>query len=135
MNNTYDLLLRKDKDGNILPQEEVNIMICNNCIHDDLCEKRSYALDSQLGDCCQFKDKSKVFEAPCQIGECIYSIHRGKILEHLITGFSITNIGTYVLYQDVNGLCYSKFSDNIEMIGDRLFLTKKEVEQKMKEVE
>lgn len=125
-------------------------MTCKNCYHYEKCyfealrkahlTGRDYreivCIDNQIS-CRFFKDKSLIVELPCKIGDKVYYllIKRYVPLTHKIAEAEVLdyNINRY-------GICGVKIrplnSDYIfEMSIDKIFLTKEEAKEKLKEFE
>ena len=119
--------------------------ICENCIHYELCssislKKIGISLIPQ-DECCGYKDRSRFVELPCRVGDKVYfnNVHlryarviaiyidaSGGMFDLDIT----TNIATATGYEHFINKDYT-----FEDIGRRLFLTREEAEQALKERE
>lgn len=120
-------------------------MTCKKCYHCDVCSEKDgttnfYGKEFACNDvekrCQYFKDKSRIVELPCKIGDKVYylSIKRYIPLTHKMAEAEVLdyNINRY-------GICGVKIrplnSDYIfEMSIDKIFLTKEEAEEKLKEL-
>lgn len=119
-------------------------MTCENCVHFEVCAvkgKRSrneYSKGKVINTiysnivektCKHFKDKSKIIDLPCNMGNKIFKFKNingtptGEIVELSVNGFVTVLITSP----------YNAF--DIEEIGKTVFLTKEEAEQKLKEMQ
>lgn len=123
-------------------------MKCENCIHYDACKKISDVHGLAFGNspfCDRFKDKSLFVELPCKIGETVYMPWKWNGQEGIaclkvttmvdIIGLGLdfgTNFETDddAYYEEYNG---GRFK--IEDVGKTVFLTQKEAEDKLKEID
>lgn len=119
---------------------------CKNCIHYSLCNYEEichYDIDNikNAKDCSFFQDRSRFVELPCRVGDKVYfnNVHlryarviaiyidaSGGMFDLDIT----TNIATATGYEHFINKDYT-----FEDIGRRLFLTREEAEQALKERE
>ncbi len=126
-------------------------MNCKDCIHNDVCEdyKRNICTECNWrheefcmddGICRYFKYKSKYIELPCKVGDTVYVIKNNKICAKDIVYYN--KIHSRVAEQNEEYWhCVDKdrISINVitfypENIGQTVFLTKSEAEQKLKEL-
>ena len=124
-------------------------MTCGDCIHFDLCEMM-YSRIPEINGCDYFKDRSRFVELPCKVGDSYFEI------EQYCTerGFYNEPRQTDTIdceYCDVDGVCdrqyritEKRFISLIQIFGykekvvdkyNRIFLTKEEAEQALKERE
>ena len=127
-------------------------MTCKDCIHYDLCRSCSriqlgwhgnsvHYVENMEEICKDFKDRSRFVELPCKVGDKVYfnNVHlryarviaiyidaSGGMFDLDIT----TNIATATGYEHFINKDYT-----FEDIGRRLFLTREEAEQALKERE
>ncbi len=128
-------------------------MTCKDCIHYEVCReydrafwghtsnKHSDLINAKPEDCPYFKDRSRFVELPCRVGDKVYfnNVHlryarviaiyidaSGGMFDLDIT----TNIATATGYEHFINKDYT-----FEDIGRRLFLTREEAEQALKERE
>lgn len=118
-------------------------MTCKDCFHYEVCCDE-YELE-HAEYCNNFKDKSKVIELPCKVGDTVYD---------LIDCISSTNQKKYRIRQStVQSIYYNQCKNgesivliyvsvngrlavlNKKAFGFTAFLTKEEAEQKLKEAE
>lgn len=104
---------------------------CKNCLHVKICQKtrimdptHNYAIE-----CNDFKDRSRFVELPCERGDLVYFIKARRVMADIVSKFTIDKCG--VMLQRVNGynLGYT------DQLGKKLFLTREEAEQALKERE
>ncbi len=109
-------------------------MTCKDCYNHDVCglmfkNERVYAETS----CPKFKDKSKIIELPCRIGDRVY-IFEPHLYECVITAFEIIS-GKENIYKAVCDCCGRiiglKFTDR--NIGKTVFLIREEAEKALEE--
>jgi hypothetical protein len=104
---------------------------CKECIHCEICreDKMLTAFDeNQEALCKAFKPKSRFVELPCEVGQTIYRVGKGKVWEW--------EIAVIEIYQDEIALVDD--SDNYikpEEIGKTVFLSREEAENALKERE
>lgn len=111
--------------------------MCKDCYHFDVCNLiLKNALSCDDNDCSQecqlFKDKSRIVELPCKVGDTVYFIKsaftylkepKAEIVKTIITAEYDT------IYKTQNR------AFNIAVIGETVFLTKEEAEQALRERE
>ena len=125
-------------------------MTCKDCIHYEVCKQKynhlyeSYSiLDAENIEsvCKSFKNKSKYIELPCKMGDTVYVIKNNKISAKDIVYYN--KIHSRVAEQNEEYWhCVDKdrISRNVitfypENIGQTVFLSKSEAEQKLKELQ
>lgn len=108
-------------------------MTCKDCIHFEVC----CYVDRFLPICDSFKDKSKLIELPCSVGDIVYYPYAGKILEKKVTAYH----RVYDARSGVQGIDWWYELDDdesetmdVDLIGKTVFLTKDEAEKKLEEV-
>ena len=86
---------------------------CKDCLHVDICKNRVIFGDMPI--CEHFKDRSKIVELPCKVGEDLYRLKtiNGKTI------ITTTQLNQNTLWRIVFGGEY----------GKSVFLTKEEAEQ------
>ena len=129
---------------------------CTDCVHYELClHQEKFLIEHNRKDlirrygfglsepeiCCNFRDRSRFVELPCKVGDTVYfnNVHlryarviaiyidaSGGMFDLDIT----TNIATATGYEHFINKDYT-----FEDIGRRLFLTREEAEQALKERE
>lgn len=121
-------------------------MNCKDCIHFDVCKdykwvERKGKLNPSYN-CPYKKDKSRIIELPCKIGDTVYYVYHGWMSDSYVTKASVCGISIDI-YERKNKCVYLKIiykdldgnSDRAESIyGSRVFLTKKEAKTKLKEL-
>lgn len=103
-------------------------MTCKDCYHYS-CHKHWYDgfddFDSRFNDtnveilCPEFKDKSKITELPCKVGDTVYQADRIRIYQSRIKNIIF----------DTDGAAFDK-----NAIGKAVFLTREEAEKKLEEL-
>lgn len=118
-------------------------MTCKDCYHNDVCSKKDgttnfygkeYACNDVEKRCQNFKDKSRIVELPCDVGDKIYCDGKyfaddceGKVMKFIV-GDVKTNVYTY--HRGEIDMIF-RFSD----FGKKVFLTREEAEKSIKELE
>ena len=118
-------------------------MTCKNCVHMHVC---GYRQTMDIGNehanhCKDFQDRSRFVELPCKAGDTLYAndtdIQSARVMALYIDqsgGMFDLDITKYV--KTGIGYKHEVSTDyTFEDIGKRLFLTKKEAEQALKERE
>lgn len=102
-------------------------MSCKNYIHCKVCEEDEHDLSDYL-ECSYFVDKSRIIELPCKVGDKVYRPSKCLgVVEFIIISLNI--------YQ--SELFFTDDSENIiylSEIGKTVFLTEKEAEAKLREL-
>lgn len=114
-------------------------MKCENCIHTKPCGEYqqkflSHLKNLKVTDCPYYKDKDKVIELPCKVGDTVYGIFAKEVYPKEITRFEIN---PYTKPQLWIGTKFDFASESINRwdlaIGKTVFLTRKEAEKALKE--
>ena len=117
---------------------------CRDCVHVEVCRYYTNELAKANGiplkleeverllecdDCENFKDRSRLVELPCKLGDFVYFIKARRVMADIVSKFTIDRCG--VMLQRVNGynLGYT------DQLGKKIFLTHEEAEQALKERE
>lgn len=113
-------------------------MKCKDCYHFDVCayylqqQGDTLGVDIVATKCPMYKDKSRIIELPCKVGDTVYFIKsaftylkepKAEIVKTIITAEYDT------IYKTQNR------AFNIAVIGETVFLTREEAEQALKECE
>ena len=115
-------------------------MNCKDCIHVKVCGEyvaglaaaRGVIIDNQAeleeilecDDCEHFKDRSRLKELPCNVGDTVYYFNSaGKIFSQKVSGFIVNYVGI---------LADSDVIFDSHLMGDRFFSTREEAEQALK---
>lgn len=116
-------------------------MTCKDCIHYDLCRSCSRI---QLGwkfntvgyvenveeICDYYADRSRFVELPCKVGDTIYAVEKGKIIEDSVVTLYVAYFGGDEETFQFDGI---KTDGYFEDFGKTVFLTREEAEQALKE--
>lgn len=115
---------------------------CKDCLHKYTC----YILENTgyQKDCSHFKDRSKVVELPCKVGDTVYMIigrtekvRRKKVTEHIIVKCGVDNFRIGDAGYPSAALCDTDnnwyYGIEPSAFGDYVFLTHEEAEQALKE--
>ena len=114
--------------------------ICKNCIKEDVCKiaedfykKPVYRM--YIEDCDYFKDSNKFVELPCKVGDKVYYFFSDSNYKKYevckIVGFQIDKYRKAFKIE----LCWDKCLVDTEFLGEKIFLTREEAEQALKERE
>lgn len=121
-------------------------MTCKDCFHDGICHlqymRGKKYKDIELSECSDFKDKLKIVELPCKSDETVYRIQNPwgmSILKvagiHLFWNKNETRVKrhSYIvgLHEGLNISCRLPLKN----FGKTIFLTKKEAEARLKELQ
>lgn len=133
-----------------IPKEPIKKYDCKNCIHDEICPvwddyNDEPCKDGYRGFCHnydKFKDKSLIVELPCRVGEEIYVLNKENIPQRMI--LDKPDIRCYCPKEDFlckascddMKHCYCAYHFNYDGsdIGEKVFRTKEEAEEKLKEL-
>lgn len=126
-------------------------MTCKDCYHCDVCSEKDgttnfYGKEFACNDvekrCQYFKDKSLIVELPCKVGKEIYILNKENIPQRMI--LDKPDIRCYCPKEDYlcKALCddmkhcYCAYHFNYDGsdIGEKVFHTKEEAEEKLKEL-
>lgn len=119
-------------------------MTCNDCIHNGICHlqymRGEKYKDIELFECSDFKDKSKNIELPCTVGDTVYHYCKSvnQTVPYVVEDIHIDKEQTRY-FATAFDVYYNEYLDEIEFaedeIGQTVFLTKDEAEQKLKELQ
>lgn len=98
-------------------------MTCKDCIHYAICIFHYEGNENEK--CCNFKPKSSFVELPCEVGQTVWFVCFGKIYEHKIKRFEITEFGMYA--------CSSSLEFNFDHFGKTVFLSRELAEEALNE--
>lgn len=115
-------------------------MTCKDCIHYEVCCDE-YEL-AHAENCNNFKDKSKYIELPCKVGETLYVFNKANKPQKMI--LEAPDIRCHCAEEDnlcvalcsdrKHNICARRLMNDGSDIGEKVFLTKSEAEQKLREV-
>lgn len=108
-------------------------MTCKDCFHYEACKSYEEFDFADHSNCDTYKDKSKIVELPCNIGDKVYhiireseiieeSIYQVRIYDHMHIAFSGSRKGGRIVFRE-------------DDIGKTVFLTKEEAEARLKELQ
>lgn len=115
---------------------------CAECVHVEVCKDYINAVlgdvdESQMcGDDCEFyKDRSRFVELPCKVGDRVYAAFpKAKAaVEYVIVSIWVEEAGVSVRAVDITFFTFGFFM--AQEFGKKLFFTKEEAEQALKERE
>ena len=118
-------------------------MTCKDCIHYDVCHNnfKNIDLNEEMTDehrCVYFKDKSRIIELPCKVGDTVYyiaNIGKTSRLLPFINEYSVLTIrhSKRTIYFD---LCHKNekvvFTVSMNNFGKNWFISKLEAEKELK---
>ena len=118
-------------------------MTCKDCVHYDLCRSCSRIQLGWHGNsvhyvenieeiCKDFKDRSRFVELPCKVGDTLFVPTRNLVSEYKIVSFHVCGEGIWYRTNVIKGILTRLISDNVEIIGKTVFLTREEAEQALK---
>ena len=110
----------------------MNQKTCKDCIHYDVCIWDGEIVENS-DNCSYHKDKSRIVELPCKVGDTVYEIRpdRGFIQEYTVITIHISRCDAFFdwelidgegIYSNVNGF-------TVNMLGKTVFLTREEAEK------
>lgn len=97
-------------------------MTCKDCYHEFVCSLNQDLARKAI--CAMFKDKSRIVELPCKVGDKIYQTDFVRIYESTINGVILSQ--KKVIY-DTNGVAFDETA-----IGKSIFLTREEAEEALR---
>ena len=115
-------------------------MTCKDCIHEECCkiwESNELYFDKvEQNGCIAFKDKSRIVELPCRIGDKVYKLTRNKVkeCEVVFVGISADEKCSYFNFVEnyEDGTFYKSYSMVFDVIGKTVFLTREEAEEALR---
>ena len=121
-------------------------MTCKDCYHYDVCAIHGIDVENTTFKkelCCgEFKDKSRIIELPCNVGDEIYVLNRGNIPQKMILDepdirchcAKEDNLCMALCDDKKHSICAYRFKNDGSDIGEKVFRTKSEAEAKLKEL-
>ena len=130
-------------------------MTCKeNCLYYEICSQFSkadganckyYDFSNQAEKCKLFKDKSKLIDLPCKVGDTVYSFCDcfGVILPYFVETFNVSYYDKNTTVWQYEANCTNNEEDElldsidfeVEDIGKTVFLTREEAERALEEGE
>ena len=119
--------------------------MCKDCVHVEVCRFKdlpaplsdSYIRESECIEkrCGDFKDRSRFVELPCKVGDRVYvALPKAKlVVEYVIESIWVEEAGAIVRAVDTTCFTFGFFM--ADEFGKKLFFTKEEAEQALKERE
>lgn len=101
-------------------------MTCKDCFHYKVCISGE-VLKATFGFpdvCSQFKDKNKIIELPCNVGDYVFDISNGTPYKTKVLSFTVRE-------NELTCRTISSFP-NVESFGERIFLTEREAWEALK---
>ena len=109
--------------------------ICKDCMHEEVCNIFLDCLNEYDAEkCVYFKDRNRFVELPCKVGDKVYYFSDNNYKQYevcKIVGFHIDKYRTAFKIE----LCGYKCLVDTEFLGEKIFLTREEAEQALKERE
>ena len=115
---------------------------CKDCVHVDVCEditrhklspsraEKILPILRERGKTCElFKNRSRFVELPCKVGDTVYFIKGGRVMSDTVIRFVIDRYAVKLTKSNGTDIGYTT------QFGERIFLTRKEAEQALKERE
>lgn len=116
------------------------MIACRDCFHYDVCHNnfKNIDLNEEMTDehcCVYFKDKLRIIELPCKVGNLVFEPYRDFINVYEITTIRLSKYGLFFNWRLYNSGVYSNVNGFSEReINKTIFLTKEEAESKLKEL-
>lgn len=131
-------------------------MTCKeNCLYYEICSQFSkadganckyYDFSNQAEKCKLFKDKSKLIDLPCKVGDKLYMLNRSKNeVQEMIFENPDIRCNCVLEYKfeyceaicrnPESGICQHRFKNDFSEIGKTVFLTREEAERALEEGE
>ena len=120
-------------------------MTCKDCYHSDMCGFE-WCDDDALTFCKDFKDKSRIVELPCLIGDKVYFPYTGENYPQklVLLKLNIVNVGKVVSFttDGYGAHIRVQFRENgctertfyADEINKKVFFDKEKAEEKLKEL-
>lgn len=107
---------------------------CKDCVCNELCTTIGFNNGFKGGEQCRhFKDKSLFIELPCKVGDTVYYFLDGSNYKKYetvnVVGFHTDKYRTAFEIE----VCGIKMRVDIGFLGEKIFLTREEAEQALKE--
>ena len=118
-------------------------MQCENCIHKKPCgayqqKFLSHLKNLTVTECPYYKEKDKVIDLPCKVGDTVYVIYDGYVTSALILAFYIDPLGEMM---DLNIKTKKETAVGFETIIDKdnytfddIYISREEAEKALKEL-
>lgn len=87
--------------------------------------------------CAKFKDKNKIIELPCAVGDVVYVVNDKKVLKCKVTAIrldTLKNNKRICVHQAEYAFYPYRAAFKFSSIGKTVFLTEAEAEHKLKEL-
>ena len=104
-------------------------MTCKDCIYYDVCDYDGDVAVFPDRICGFFKDRSRFVELPCNMGDTVYFIKGGRVMSDTVLRFVIDKYAVKLVKSNGADIGYTS------QFGERIFLTREEAEQALKERE
>lgn len=123
-----DRLTRKDVDGVVYVPIDTDSILNEECVWLPITKLAEYE---------DLEEQGLLIRLPCKIGDTVYEPRpdRGFISEYIITSAEIYNYGIFFHWELKKGIYSNLRGFQYDRIGETVFLTCKEAEQKLKEKE
>ena len=128
-------------------------MTCKDCYHYEAC-KDTYEMcfeldsfdksiemqnyDNMLDYCKLFKDKDKVIDLPCKVGDTVYVIYDGYVTSALILAFYIDSLGVMmdlkIKTKKETAVGFETIIDKDNYTTDEIYCSREEAEKALKEL-
>lgn len=109
-------------------------MTCKDCIHFGICKKGFPWADGKGGGWCDdFKDKSRIVELPCKVGDTLYDIYESVANGNThIRELKVKDIHIRLDLRDKMWLSVCGYFFGFEEFGKTVFLTREEAEESLR---
>ena len=117
---------------------------CKDCVHVEACCEKNLHVVVGMNiiprfkykrieqECKNFKDRSRFVELPCKVGDTLFVPTRNLVSEYKIVSFHVCGEGIWYRTNVIKGILTRLISDNVEIIGETVFLTREEAERALK---
>ncbi len=114
----------------------VEFLNSQQCITDDCSKCKGKSTCGGINNCYDFKDKSKIIELPCKVGDKLYDIALGKTAELTVIGINMCWNQNYKhITVHTHNYRSATLSWELKDFGKTIFLTNEEAEKALKELD
>ena len=112
---------------------------CKDCVHVEICRRMMVEVPEVHEPCDYFKDRSRLVELPCKVGDTLYTIVTGNRIREWIVAdicffsYSVVKIVITADSKDNNGTDHMRFGKHY--LNHSVFLSREAAEQALKERE
>ena len=108
---------------------------CKDCMHEEVCNIFAGDLNEDGAEkCVCFKDRNRFVDLPCKVGDQVYYFNDSNYKKYEVCEIVGFHIDKYRVDFQIKLCGYKCFVDT-EFLGEKIFLTREEAEQALKERE